>query len=232
MVVWERVFTLQIFNTFRTNDFRIKPINLVMVEFNLRRNFKVVRFQSKGQLQISVVLLLRWWCCLIRAQLCRCHGRIRWQRIRRRRRRGRQRRRRKRQWRRRRLPLRQRRRCFPELLFYSYFRLTLLNFFRRRNNWSQRLGSFGGACLRRRSIDCFRHGCVDFVLCGVVFRLTSTYLDCCAIFQRSVKIFLWHQIQSFQLQAMSHKVLIPMNVKKTNHKYVHQIKSFQLQDVT
>ncbi len=36
MVVWERVFTLQIFITFRTNDFRIKPINLVMLEFNLR----------------------------------------------------------------------------------------------------------------------------------------------------------------------------------------------------
>ena len=168
MVVWERVFTLQIFITFRTNDFRIKPINLVMLEFNLRRIFKVVCFHSKRQLQISVVLLLlRWWYCSVRTRLCRCRGQICWKRIRRRRRLGRQQRRRKRQWQRRRLPLQQRRRCFPDLLFYRYFRLTLLNFFRRRNNWTRYLGSFGGACLRRRSIDCFRHGCADFVLHGV-----------------------------------------------------------------
>ena len=107
------------------------------------------------------------------------------------------------QWWRRQLPLRRQRRCFPELLFCSYFGLTLLNFFWRCYNWSGRLVSFGGACLRRRLIlGCFRHG-ADFVLCGVLF-WGITIIDRWIIFQLSyvefVKIFLWHQINSIQLQ--------------------------------
>ena len=171
MVVWERVFVLQIFHTFRTYDFRIQPINLVMLEFNLRRNFKKVRFQSNGQYrwQRSVGLLLRYWCRSVWTRMCRRHWRIRWETRRRRQRRVRQRWRQERKWRRRWLLFQQRRWCFPGLLFRSDFVLTLLDFFRRRNYWCRRLGYFRWACLRRRSIDCFRH-VADFVLCGVVFR--------------------------------------------------------------
>ena len=174
MIVWERDFILWIFNTFRRNDYGIKPVNLVMLEFNLRRNFKVVGFQSKGQFRwqswwrISAVLLfLLRWCDSVCTRLCRCHGRRRRHRPQRR---GRQWQRQKRQWRRWQLPLRQRRRFYSGLLFRSYFELTLLNFFWRRNNWRRHLASFRGTSFRRQSIvDCFLHG-ADFVWCGIFLR--------------------------------------------------------------
>jgi hypothetical protein len=50
MVVWERFISLRIFNTFRTNDFRIKPVNLVMLELIFDETSKLSVFSRRDNL--------------------------------------------------------------------------------------------------------------------------------------------------------------------------------------
>ncbi len=48
MCAWERFVFLQVFNTFRRNYYRIQPINLVMLEFNLGGLVKYKLFSAIG----------------------------------------------------------------------------------------------------------------------------------------------------------------------------------------